>query len=29
MADLFLPSPIVGHYGYGENTKLLPDPVNA
>jgi hypothetical protein len=30
MADLFvLPKPVVGHYGYGDNTKLLPDPVNA
>jgi len=29
MADLFLPSPTVGHYGLGDNTKLLPDPVNA
>jgi copper transport outer membrane protein MctB len=29
MADLFRPSPTVGHYGYGDNTKLLPDPVNA
>jgi len=29
MSDLFLTPPTVGHYGYGENTQPLPDPVNA
>ncbi len=29
MSDLFLTPPVVGHYGHGQNTQPLPDPVNA
>jgi hypothetical protein len=28
LSDLFLTSPVVGHYGYGPNTQPLPDPVS-
>ncbi len=27
LSDLFLPQPVVGHYGYGPDAKPLPDPV--
>jgi Copper transport outer membrane protein, MctB len=27
LSDLFLPQPVVGHYGYGPNATPLPDPV--
>ena len=26
LSDLFLPKPVVGHYGYGDGTQPLPDP---
>ena len=29
LSDLFLPKPIVGHYGYGPNATPLPDPTPA
>jgi len=29
MSDLFLTPPVVGHYGYGSNTRPLPDSVNS
>jgi hypothetical protein len=29
MSDLFLPTPVVGHYGYGPNTQVIPDQVKA
>ena len=29
MSDLFLPKPVVGHYGYGPNASPLPDPTPA
>jgi hypothetical protein len=29
LSDLFLPQPVVGHYGYGTGTKPLPSPVSS
>jgi hypothetical protein len=29
MSDLFLSPPVVGHYGYGPNAQVIPDPVKA